>query len=85
MTTQELKFSITHLVQETEDSELLFSLYTIMKRMFPEKAERIAGYEADGQPITEEELVESILISQQEVRAGKKIPFQQLKTEFGLQ
>lgn len=85
MNSKELRFSIINLVQETEDPEILQSIYTILKKFLLAEPANIAGYEADGTPITEDELVKSILEGTREAKAGNKIPFEQLKAEFGLQ
>jgi len=85
MTSKELRFSIINLVQKTEDPEILQSIYTILKKIIAPAPAEVAGYETDGTPITEDELVKSILEGSREAKAGNKIPFEQLKAEFGLQ
>ncbi len=85
MNSKELRFSIINLVQETEDPEILQSIYTILKKFLTVEPSNFVGFEVDGTPITEEELVKSILEGTREAKAGNKIPFEQLKAEFGLQ
>ncbi|MEK7257086.1 MAG: hypothetical protein AAB316_20190 [Bacteroidota bacterium] len=64
--------------------EYLAQLENLDNSIFTKKANPV-GYEPGGEPITEEELVRSILEGSQEAKAGEKIPFHQLKAEFGLQ
>ena len=79
MSTIELRRSITSLLEQTDDIELMQSVLVLLRKSLAVPAPGIAGYEADGTPITEDELVASILESSQEVREGKKIAFDDLK------
>ena len=74
MSTVELRNSIARLLERTEDAELMQSILTLLRKSLTPPSPGIAAYEADGTPITEDELVSSILGGSLEVRAGKKIP-----------
>jgi len=82
MSTTELRFSIASLLEQTDDAELMQSILVLLRKSLTLPAPGIAAYEADGTPITEDELVASILKASQEVRAGKKIALADLKKEL---
>lgn len=82
MSTKELRLSITTLLEQTDDAELMQSILVLLRKSLSIPAPGITAYEADGTPITEEELVASILEASQEVRAGKKFTLADLKKEF---
>lgn len=82
MTTQDLKLSIVDLLEDTSDAEVLQSIYVLLTRIQPTEQDDIAGYEADGEPITEEALVASILEGSREARAGQKISMENMRAEL---
>lgn len=82
MSNEQLKYSISHLLDEIEDTELLNSIYVLLKHTQP--AEDIVGYEVDGSAISEEELVASILEDRPGIAAGQVISFEDMKKELGL-
>ncbi len=82
MSTLELRHSISSLLEQTEDAELMQSILILLRKSFTRPAAGIAGFEVDGTPITEDELVASILEGSREVRAGKKITLADLKKEL---
>ena len=82
MSTTELRLSITSLLEQTDDAELMQSILVLFRKSLALPAPGIAAYEADGTPITVNELVASILEASQEVRAGKKIALADLKKEL---
>ncbi|HMQ60775.1 MAG TPA: hypothetical protein PKE06_08905 [Flavilitoribacter sp.] len=85
MSTQELRFSINRLVEQTEDPDILKSILILLaKSVSPDESNTI-GFTIDEQPITEDELVASILEGKAEISQGIKIPFENLKKEFGIQ
>ena len=85
MSAQDLKLSIGQLLTTTEDPEILALVYALLKKFSLFEADGIAGYEADGTPITDEDLVESIVASSREVRAGQIISHAEMKNLLGLQ
>jgi hypothetical protein len=82
MSTKEIRSSIVALLEQTDDAELMQSILILLRRSLTIPAPSAAAYEADGTPISEEELVESILEGSREVRAGKKIALEDLKKEL---
>jgi len=84
MNITELKFSITQLLENTNDTEVLQSIYTLLKKLSQEE-ESIAGYDVEGEPISEDELVASILEASRDSKAGNKIAMDDLKREMGLE
>lgn len=82
MSTIELRHSIGSLLEQTEDAELMQSILILLRKSVTQPAPGIVAFEADGAPITEEELVASILEGSLEVRAGKKIALIDLKKEL---
>ncbi len=83
MNITELKFSITQLLENTNDTEVLHSIYTLLKKLSQE--ESIAGYDVEGEPISEDELVATILEASRDSKAGNKIAMDDLKREMGLE
>lgn len=82
MSNEQLKYSISHLLDEIEDTELLNSIYVLLKHTQP--MEDIVGYEVDGSAISEEELIASILEDKPGIAAGQVISFEDMKKELGL-
>jgi len=82
MSTLELRHSISSLLEQTDDAELMQSILILLRKSLTLPAPGIAAFEADGTPITEDELVASILEGSREVRAGKKIALADLKKEL---
>ena len=82
MSTLELRHSINSLLEQTEDVELMQSILILLRKSLVLPAAGLAAFEADGTPITEDELVTSILEGSREVRAGKKIALADLKKEL---
>lgn len=82
MSNEQLKYSISHLLDEIEDTELLNSIYVLLKHTQP--VEDIVGYEVDGSAISEEELIASILEDRPGIAAGQVISFEDMKKELGL-
>lgn len=82
MSTLELRYSISALLEQTDDTELMQSILVLLRKSLALPAPGIAAYEADGTPITEDELVASILGASVEMRTGKKIALADLKQEL---
>ena len=82
MSTLELRHSISSLLEQTDDAELMQSILILLRKSLTLPAPGIAAFEADGTPIAEDELVASILEGSREVRAGKKIALADLKKEL---
>ncbi len=82
MSTIELRLSIVALLEQTDDAELMQSILVLLRKSLAVPAPGVVAYEADGTPITEDELVASILEASQEVREGKKISLDDLKKEL---
>jgi hypothetical protein len=84
MTTQELRITINHLVNTTEDPEILQSIYTLLKKMpSVESEDEIVGYEADGTPITVAEFIQSVIEADEDIENGNVISFQAMKAKYG--
>ncbi len=82
MSTKEIRSNIVTLLEQTDDAELMQSILILLRRSLTRPAPNAAAYEADGTPISEEELVKSILDGSREVRGGKKIGLKDLKNEL---
>ncbi|HNM26307.1 MAG TPA: hypothetical protein PKL15_12790 [Saprospiraceae bacterium] len=82
MSTVELRHSIVALLEQTDDMELMQSILVLLRKSIDKPAAGVLHYEADGTPITETELVESILEANREVKEGKKIALSDLKKEL---
>lgn len=82
MSTKEIRLSIVALLEQTEDAELMHSILVLLRRSLTLPSSSAAAYEADGTPISESELVETILAGSREVRAGNKIALADLKKEL---
>ncbi len=82
MSTVELRLSIVALLEQTDDAELMQSILVLLRKSLAAPAPGVIAYEADGTPITEDELVASILEAGKEVREGKKISLVDLKKEL---
>lgn len=80
MSNEQLKYSISNLLDEIEDTELLNSIYVLLKHTQPTKD--IVGYEPDGSAISEEELIASILEDKPAIAAGQVISFEAMKKEL---
>lgn len=84
MTTQELKITIQNLVNETDDPEILQSIYVLLKKLILAEAEEdIIGYEADGTAITSDDFLHSILDADLDIENGNFISFETIKTKYG--
>lgn len=81
MNITELKLSITQLLENTNDSEVLQSIYTLLKKLSQEE-ESIVGYDVEGEPISEDELVATILEASRDSKVGNKLAMNDLKREF---
>ncbi len=82
MNTNHLRLSISNLLEQTEDAELMRSILTILQKSLAISDSGIAAYDADGTPISEEELIASILDAREDMRAGNKILLADLKKEL---
>ena len=79
MSNEQLKYTIGNLLEEIEDTELLNSIYILLKHT--QVQDDIVGYEVDGTPISEEALVASIL---EDRPNDALISFEDMKKELGL-
>jgi len=85
MNAPELRFSIFELLNDTEDPEVLALVYALLKKFsLTETPDTVVGYEADGTPISDDELVSSILASSRESSQGKVFTNEEIKTLLGI-
>ncbi len=82
MNTNQLRLSIANLLEQTEDAELMQSILTLLQKSLALPGPGIAAFDTDGTPISEEELIASILDAGEEARAGHTIPLSDLKKEL---
>lgn len=82
MSTDQLRLRIANLLEQTDDAELMQSILTLLQKSLALPGHEAAAFEADGTPISEGELIASILEAGQEVRAGRKISLADLKKEL---
>jgi hypothetical protein len=86
MTNQELKITIHDLVNETDDPEILLSIHVLLKKLLSAKTDHnIAGYAPNGAPITDEELVASVLAADLDIQKGNGLSFSDMKKKYGVQ
>jgi len=84
MTTKELRITIHNLVNETDDPDVLQSIYVLLKKLIPgEAGDDIVGYEADGTPITTDEFIRSITEADEDIEKGNSISLQAMKAKYG--
>jgi len=82
MTTQELKIGIQELIKQTDDPDVLRSIYLLLKKLLAVDDD-IVGFEADGTPITSDDFIQSILDADADFRAGKGIAHATMKAKYG--
>ena len=86
MTNQELKITIQNLVNNTDDSEILQSIYVLLKKLLSDDMDGdIVGYESDGTPITTENFIHSIVEADEDIEQGHGIPHSEMKAKYGVQ
>jgi hypothetical protein len=70
MTTQTLKVNIRELLEVTDNQEVLKGIYILLRQFAASKAAFITEIDADGNMLTEEEFIRSILEADAEIEAG---------------
>lgn len=84
MTTQELRITIHGLVNETDDPEILRSIYVLLKKLLANSTDDgIVGYESDGMPISADDLIASALEAEEDIKNGRIVSLQELKAAPG--
>ncbi|MBC7775241.1 MAG: hypothetical protein H7246_07370 [Phycisphaerae bacterium] len=84
MTTQELKPNIHGLVNQTEDPDVLQSIYLLLNKLVAAHADDdVFGFEADGTPITVEDFIRTVQESDEDISAGYGIPHETMKASYG--
>lgn len=84
MTNQELKVTIHNLVNDTDDPEILQSIYILLKKLLlTDEEDGIIGYEADGTPITTENFIQSIMEADEDIEKGNGISHSDMKAKYG--
>ena len=84
MSAKDLRLSIHGLLDETDDSEILELVYSLLKKLTDKKEVQAFAFEGDGTPISEKEFIESVLQSSQEVKAKGAISHKDMKIRFGI-
>jgi hypothetical protein len=85
MAITDLRYAVYDLLEQTDDAELLNSILVLLRKSALSGATaKVAGYEADGEAISEDELVISILEASRDIRQGHRISFTSMKQELGL-
>ncbi len=83
MTTQEIRITIHDLVNETDDPEILRSIYVLLKKLLATGVDNgIVGYEADGTPVSSDDLIASVLEAEEDIKNGRIVSLQELKAEL---
>lgn len=86
MTTQELKITIHGLVNETDDPEILRSIYVLLKKLLATSTDNdVVGYEADGTPISADDLIASALEAEEDIKNGRIVSLREIKAAHGPQ
>lgn len=86
MTTQELKITIHGLVNETDDPEILRSIYVLLKKLLATSTDNdVVGYEADGTPISADDLIASALEAEEDIKNGRIVSLREIKAAPGPQ
>jgi len=83
MTAQELKLTIHNLVNDTDDPEILQSIYVLLKKLlYMETDSDIVGYEADGTPITADDFIRSIMEADEYMEQGNNLSHEAMKAKY---
>jgi len=84
MTTQELRITIHNLVNETDDPEILQSIYALLRKLLSgDMDDDIVGYEADGTPISADDFIQSVMEADSDIEAGHGISHEAMRTKYG--
>ncbi len=85
MTTQALRKQITALVNTIDDEAVLQSILTLLeKTKVDDEDEHLAGYDVQGNPISEEELVQSLLAESAAIRKEGGTTLKEMRKTMGL-
>lgn len=84
MTTQELRITIHGLVNETDDPEILRSIYVLLKKLIANSTDNdVVGYEADGTPVSADDLIASALEAEEDIKNGRIVSLKEIKAAPG--
>lgn len=83
MTIQKLQIKINDLVNETDDPEILKSIYVLLKKLLSNSIDddTIVGYTANGSPISTEELIASAQEGEEDIKNGRIMLLDELKAQ----
>jgi hypothetical protein len=80
MTIQKLRITINDLVNETDDPEILKSIYVLLKKLLSNSVDdTIIGYGANGSPISVEELIASAQEGEDDIKNGRIMLLNEIK------
>jgi len=78
MTTQDIKLSIHQIIEKEEDAVLLKTIRDVIQSLVNLRKSQVAGYEADGTPITAEELEQIVVASSERAKTGHLVSHEDL-------
>ena len=73
MSAIELRSSIFNLLEETRDEEVLEAYYQILIQLLRVQKQPFIGFDAEGLPLSDEDLRSAVRAAQQRISSGKSI------------
>ncbi len=81
MSAIELKSSIVNILDETRDEEILEAYYQILLNLLRVQSRAVAGYDADGRPMTDVDLREAANSASARIASGYFIRHEDAKKQ----
>lgn len=78
MSVQELKISIQQLVEKENDEAILKAIKDVVKSIVSIRKRQIVGFDADGKPMTGEDLEKIVVASSENAKKGNVISHNEL-------
>ena len=78
MSTQEIKLSISNIIQETNDQQLLLTYYDLLRTLVNFKKREVLGYDVHGKPIAVTDLEKQADAALEKVRKGQALHHEKL-------
>lgn len=82
MSARDLKSDIIHLLEQTEDEELLLILLSLLQKSLGIEPVDAIGYDANGRPFTVKQLEKEVLAASRRIKSGKFIKHEELKKQI---
>ena len=81
MSAIEIKSSIVNILDKTRDEEILEAYYQILLNLLRVQRRAVVGYDADGRPMTDEDLHEAANAASARVGSGYFIRHEEVKKQ----